>query len=587
MVDNVFIDELLQKVDIVEVIGSYIPLKKAGANFKALCPFHNEKTPSFIVGPKKQIFRCFGCGAGGNVINFVMKYERLNFRETLEMLAKKAGMQLPETKKMSREDSSVIANLRKVHVAAASWYHKTLQSLPKDSPVPGYLAKRHLREQTLRDFKIGYAPLRSDEFIRAMTTQGLSKEDLAGSGLCAHDDHGMLYARFRDRIMFPIFDGKSTIIAFGGRALQGDTTAKYINSPETKIYSKGSHLYGLNFSADEIRKKDCAIIVEGYMDCIIPFQEGLKNIVASLGTSLTTRQIRQLKRHTKNVAMLYDADEAGELAMLRGFDLLLEEDMNVRVVALPRGFDPDNFVVRHGVKALEELVSRAQNLFDYKLKVLCAQYDVKNIAEKVKVVEEMLPTLKKVRNEIARMEYVRRLAEALRVSEEALLAELKKVRSDYAARDRADRAEIRLNEVTLPAAEKLAVGLMLCDMKACDLFTASLAIHDFRHHHLRRMVDFIFTACGKKQQVSPHMLIRACDDEQAAMIITDAILEAEAIEDKVKVAGDCIARIKKDSHKSRLHHIQELIKEAENVKDEQRVKDLIREYSMLVRSHLK
>jgi len=323
------------------------------------------------------------------------------------------------------------------------------------------------------------------------------------------------------------------------------------------------------------------------MDYLMPFQSGIRNIVASLGTSLTARQIRQLKRYTRAIVLLYDPDEAGELATLRGLDLLLEEDMSVKVAVLPEGLDPDTFTVRHGAAKLQQLIQEAHNLFEYKLEVLCGKFNKKEVGQKIKIIEEMLPTIKRVKNEVLRLEYVRKLSEALGVSEQALITELKKVKSEHARYETSEHAEIMISEQSLPAAEKLAIGLMLSDAKLCALFHSSVALNDFRHHHLRKMADMIFAHTRAGGELSPHALMHMCDDEALTAIITQAILEAEVVEDKARVAQDCIARIRKDSGKSKLQQIQELIKEAEAARDEQRVNELMREYSALVRTHFK
>ncbi len=340
------LEDILNRIDITELIASYIPLKRAGRNFKAVCPFHHEKTPSFMVSADKQIYHCFGCGAGGNAFSFLMQYERLEFPEAVEVLAKKAGVVLPKNKEDSR-GASLATQLYSINELAGEFYASTLNA-SCGAVVKDYLLSRGIKPETIKTFKLGYAQDKWDSLINYLRGKGINLSLLEKAGLILAKDSGGYYDRFRHRVIFPIFDIKSRILGFGARILpvqeksgNDNSLAKYVNSPETPVYIKGRKLYGLNLAKDAIRDLDCVAVVEGYLDFIIPYQAGVHNIVASLGTALTVEQARLIKRYTNNVVMVYDADCAGELATLRSLDIFIDEDMQVKVVSLPNGLDPE------------------------------------------------------------------------------------------------------------------------------------------------------------------------------------------------------------------------------------------------------
>ncbi|MBU1871342.1 MAG: DNA primase, partial [Candidatus Omnitrophica bacterium] len=337
------LDDILSRIDIVELISGYFPLKRAGRNLRALCPFHHEKTPSFMVNPQKQIFHCFGCGKGGNVVSFLMEYERMDFIEAVKTLARKTGVELPKNEASSKS-SGLITSLYKVNEFAVKFYRDFLNSA-SGAAARTYLSKRSLSNDTVNLFQLGLSPDKWEGLFNYLRTKNASPALLEKSGLVSKGQNQGYYDRFRKRLVFPIFDVKSRVLALGARLLEdAPGMAKYINSPESLIYVKGRHLYGLNLTREAIRKEDYAIVVEGYFDCISVFQAGIKNVVASLGTSLTAEQIRLIKRYTRNVIMVYDSDQAGQDATLRSLDMFIQEDMNTRVAILPVNFDPDSFL---------------------------------------------------------------------------------------------------------------------------------------------------------------------------------------------------------------------------------------------------
>ena len=348
-IPNEKIEEIRNAVDIVEYIGGFIKLKKRGKNYLGLCPFHNEKTPSFNVSLDKQMYYCFGCQRGGNVFTFIMEYDNISYVEAVTVLAEKTG--IPITKIENNVQESETEILYSVCTFAAKAFYYNLKT-EEGKFAQDYFLKRGFSEKTITTFGLGYSLRGWESLIEKAKEEGLSLYNLEKVGLLKKRDDGSYYDVFRGRAMFPIFSPLGRVIAFGARKLyDDDPLAKYINSPETPIYQKSKTLYGLWQAKESIREKDFVILVEGYADVISVFQAGIKNVVASSGTALTTEQIQLLSRYTKNIIFLYDADSAGANAMMRGVDLILENGLDVRVVQLPEGNDPDSFVQKNGVNA--------------------------------------------------------------------------------------------------------------------------------------------------------------------------------------------------------------------------------------------
>ena len=412
MIPNETIDGILDKTDIVELISAYVSLKRAGQSFKARCPFHEEKTPSFIVSPAKQIYHCFGCGAGGNAISFLMRHEKMDFIESIQMLADKVGVSLPRTAGTKKGEDTFAASLYNVNNMACSLFQENLtKDFGKDAL--RYFAERGINENTLKLFRLGFAEDAWRGMLGRLKEKGVESDTLVKSGLVVqNNDGGNLYDRFRGRIIFPIFDARSRVLGFGARALD-NSLPKYINSPETHIYRKGAQFYGLNFAKDHIRTLNYVVLVEGYFDLILPFQNGIKNIVATLGTALTVQQIRALKRFTRNAIMIYDADRAGEEASLRSLDLLVTEEMDVRIAILPKGSDPDSFVRREGKAGFTRILKESKDLFDYKLGVLTSRFKIDDPRGKARIAGGMLPTIARIKNAVLKSAYLRKISDRL------------------------------------------------------------------------------------------------------------------------------------------------------------------------------
>ena len=418
------IEEIKSNNDIVDVISQYVVLKRSGRNFFGLCPFHKEKSPSFSVSPDKQIFHCFGCGVGGNVIHFVSKIENLNFKDTLEMLANRANIALPVLTSNPQEEK--IANLKskvyKINEETARFYHENLYK-PTSKPAQEYIKKRELNNKTLQSFLIGYSG-KYDELYQLLKSKGFTEEEILASSLVNKTENGKFIDRFRGRLMFPIQDVQGRVIAFGGRVLD-DSKPKYINSPENIVYSKGRHLFGLNVAKKGDTKK--LIIVEGYMDAISLYQRGITNAVASLGTALTEKQGWLLRKSCEQVIIGYDADGAGQAATMRGLEILQNMGCDMRILQIYGAKDPDEFVRKYGPERFLKCVDNSISLVEFKVKSLKQDLNLDNVNDKIKFLNQIAKILAKVDNSIEKEIYIDKISLEYGISKEAIYAEVNKL----------------------------------------------------------------------------------------------------------------------------------------------------------------
>jgi DNA primase len=422
-----FADRVKQQADIVRVVGEYVRLKKGGQNFVGLCPFHSEKTPSFAVHPVKQIYHCFGCGAGGDVFKFVMEMEKCPFPESIRIVAEKCGIAIPQPRERSpeeRKENQQRTALVEMHRVAQAFFVKQLESTAEGKVARAYLEDRGLGKEAVEQFGIGYTPSGGDALVRFLKTKYPDKL-LVESGLVSRDQSGRMFDRFRRRITFPIANESGKIVAFGCRAL-GDDMPKYLNSPETPIYSKSNVLYHLDRAKEALRRSDFAVLVEGYMDAIAVARAGVSNVVASCGTSLAEPQIKLLARFTHRVIVNYDPDTAGQTATERSISLLLEQDFEVRVLALPGKADPDKFIREQGNEAYIKVLKEAPPYVDY-LIARARRMDLTTGEGKLRAVNFLLPYVQKIPNSLLRSEWATRIAQQLRLDEPVLRAALSKV----------------------------------------------------------------------------------------------------------------------------------------------------------------
>lgn len=417
------LNEVRQSNDIVDIISQYMHLKRSGRNFFGLCPFHNEKSPSFSVSPDKQIFHCFGCGVGGNVFTFVSKIEGMNFIETVQMLAERANIQLPT---IQNSGDSLREELKdkvyKINEFTAEYYHQNLYK-PQAKMGQEYVKKRQLSNETLKAFKIGYSG-KFDELYKELKKQGFEEREILESGLVNKNDRGQYIDRYRNRLMFPICDARGRVIAFGGRVLD-DSKPKYINSPENVVYSKGRHLFGLNVAKKGDTKK--LLIVEGYMDVISLHQRGITNVVAPLGTALTEQQGWLLRKNAEQIILSFDSDEAGLQAKLRALDILQNMGCDLRVLQIDGAKDPDEYIVKYGNARFKNIVDKALSVIEFKVRTLQKDLNLENTNDKIKFLNEIAKLISKVDNTIEREVYIEKIAKEYDISKEAIYAEVNKL----------------------------------------------------------------------------------------------------------------------------------------------------------------
>ena len=423
------LDEIVARCDIVSVINEYVPLKRKGSNYQGLCPFHNEKTPSFSVSPSKQIFHCFGCGKGGNVFKFIMEIEGISFVEAAEKLAKRAGVKLPEKEMTSAQRKALEQRKRyqQINELAARYYHTVLMKSKMGQPYREYLKQRQISDDTIIKFRLGATPAGWDNLYREMKKRGITEQEMLDLGLISQTKKGTYVDRFRQRLMFPICDEKGTVIAFGGRIIDKDSSPqKYLNSPDTPLFHKSRNLYGLHLARAGIRNADQAIIVEGYMDVISCHQHGITNAIAPLGTAFTPEQGKLLMRNTYQVGISFDGDAAGTKATMRCLDILSDLGCNARVIQIPDNADPDEYLKKYGKDAFEQLISASQELIMYKITKYMETTNTDTITGKMKVVSMLLPDIRKLQSAVARETAIREISQKLQVSEKAIWDELRR-----------------------------------------------------------------------------------------------------------------------------------------------------------------
>jgi DNA primase len=490
-----FAERVKQQADIVRVIGEYVRLKKSGANFTGLCPFHQEKSPSFAVHPVKQIYHCFGCGVGGDVFKFVMEMDKSTFPEAIRTVAEKCGIAIPKPRERSpeeRKENQQRSALVEMHREAAAFFGRSLHDSPEGKVAMAYLEDRGLDRETMKRFGLGFAPSSGDALLRFLK-QKYPDKLLDVSGLISRDQSGRAYDRFRRRIMFPIANESGKVIAFGGRAM-GDDMPKYMNSPETPIYTKSNVLYHVDRAKEALRQSDFAVLVEGYMDAIAVARSGIANVVASCGTSLAEPQIKLLSRFTRRVIVNYDPDNAGQIATERSISLLLESEFDVRVLALPGKADPDKFLKEQGADAYHKLLSQAPPYLDY-LIGRARLMDRTTAAGKVAALNFLMPYVQRLPNRLLRSEWATRIASELRVDEPVLREALRRAASER-------RSEVKPKAELLGPAVKPAERLIIRMLVEAESFREKLANELvssalYRGLESERLLDLLIAKVGE------------------------------------------------------------------------------------------
>ncbi|TYQ15565.1 UNVERIFIED_CONTAM: DNA primase [Acetivibrio alkalicellulosi] len=571
-------DELIEEVrisnDIINVVGEYIQLKRKGKGYFGLCPFHNEKTPSFYVDQLKQLYYCFGCGNGGSVIQFIMAVENLDYIEAIRLLADKAKIILPEGEDGEhKEIAKKKIELIKINVEAARFFYERLNDT-QNSTVKGYLKERGVSENISRKFGIGYSSTGGDALYKYLKSKRYDDDILLESGLILKSKQNTCYDRFRGRIMFPIFDLRGNVLGFGGRILD-NSQPKYMNSPETLVYNKRKHLYALNFAKNSSHKT--IIVVEGYMDVISLFQYGITNAVASLGTALTDSQGRLLKKYTEEIIIAYDADTAGMNAAMRGLDLLNNLGCNVKVLQIPEGKDPDEFIKKKGPGEFNTLVNKALSLVDYKIKALKNEIDTNNTDEKVIFLNKAADLLSKMDNDMEREMYIKKIAKEYEISQESIFAEvLKRIKPRMGFKPVAvnvegkgkikwskDKGQFERHVNN----ERILLSLLSIDNSLYKLVKDKVTPEYFEDEDNKKLAKIVFERLEKNKGIVPAELINLAEGKVSNIFVR--LIQGECnFDDNIKAIMDIIKKTDLFKLEKREKEILDLLSSLTNKKEE-------------------
>lgn len=581
------IEQVRQSNDIVDIISQYVHLTRKGRNYFGLCPFHNEKSPSFSVSPDRQIFHCFGCGVGGNTYTFLMKIEGIGFKEAIEQLAEKANIQLPtiqNTEENAKEELK--AKVYKINQFTAEFYHQNLYK-PTAKNAQEYVKKRKLTQNTLETFKIGFSG-KYDELYKSLKTQGFGEKEILESGLVIKNDKGQFIDMYRNRLMIPICDIRGRVIAFGGRVLD-DSKPKYINSPENVVYSKGRHLFGLN-----VAKKDCSkklLIVEGYMDAISLYQRGITNVVAALGTALTEQQGWLLRKSTEQVILGFDADTAGQTAIARSMEILQKMGCDMRVLQIDGAKDPDEFVLKFGEGRFKLAMDNAISLVEFKVKSLSKDINIENASDKIKFLNEIAKILAKVDNTMEREIYIEKIAKGYNISKEAIYAEVNKLiytssKADNLLQGKVVKTQIiKRNEKEensidedLKNREDTIIALLLdANTKVFQKIKEKIKPEDFKDETNKKIIIKLYEEL-EKQDTNLNKLIDEFD-EQTQNHITEVMATDYGIENTEKAVEDILSKYERERLESQKKYI---LKELEIEQDGEAKKKLSKELSNII-----
>lgn len=573
------IEEIKNRLNITDVVGQYIKLQKAGVNYRAVCPFHSEKKPSFFVSPARQIWHCFGCGAGGGIFDFVMKIEGVEFGDALRMLAQKAGIELKQQDPQIRTERQ---RLYEICELAARFFEKQLAQSQTGQEARGYLLNRKISGDSIKKWRVGYSPDAWTGLSDFLVGQGYSREEAVKAGLAIKKEsgEGSYFDRFRGRIMFPVCDIQGQVIGFGGRVFKLDDPAKYVNTPATILYDKGRILYGLDKAKVEIRKKDACILVEGYVDAIMVSQSGYENVVATSGTALTSYQLQLLKRYSENILTAFDMDIAGDTATKRGIDLARTQGFNVKVIVMPQGKDPAD-VTAENPTYFGELQKEARSIMDFYFESALLKFDLQSAEGKKLAARMLLPVLKKIPNSIELAHWRQKLAAMLRVKEEDVAEELKKIPLSVDPQVNADDAVAIPNSFAVPPKtrrdilEERVVSLLL---KYKD------KIHQFNEHHRQLFSEPMQAIVG--ELCSPVFATSPAGDSAALDPRLDYLLlrveseedNEEAAEQEILVALNELSRL---ATRNKLEDVALAIKDAEGANDVEKTQRLLQEFHQL------
>jgi len=570
-----FIDDLRRQADIVRIVQDYVSLKKKGANWMACCPFHKEKTASFSVSPAKDIFYCFGCQKGGSVFNFVMEMERVTFPDAIKIVAEKTGVPLPKLVDDSRFESSKRESDQVIELNqwALQWWEDQLNS-NFGKAAREYLKARAITEEAIKTFRLGFAPDSWEMLSAHLLQKGATQEQLEKSGLVVKKDEGGSYDRFRGRLMFPVIDAQGRPIAFGGRTLEPEGEPKYLNSPETSAYTKGRHLFGLNLTRDEIRRAGFAILVEGYLDLIVPYQFGVRNVVASLGTALTPEQVKLVARFARKVVVNYDGDRAGVQAAKRAIETILADDIEVKVLVLPDNADPDDFIRKYGVSEYQRRRGEAQPHIQFVIDQAVRDRNLHSPADKAAAIEETLPFVRAVRSRIQKREYFDIAMDALRVQVDQRRELWQRIRSG-ASTDAATVQElVKRSPASRPTvAEEKLLALVLANEELRKIILPRLEEGDYADLATAQIFRALVKLDQEESEISFDSLSEATtDDPQASELLARLMMDepAESFDDSLAQADSCLNALHLMKLDRRIEEMASEIAEADRAGDEER-----------------
>ena len=580
------IEEVRQTNDIVDIISQYVHLKRSGRNYFGLCPFHNEKSPSFSVSPDKQIFHCFGCGVGGNVFTFLTKIEGINFVEAVQTLAERSNIQLPTLESGGDNAKEILkSKVLKVNEFAANYYHENLYK-PESKIAQEYVKKRRLTNETLKAFQIGFSGS-FDELYKQLKAQGFEEREILESGLVNRNERGQYIDRYRNRLMFPICDARGRVIAFGGRVLD-DSKPKYINSPENVVYSKGRHLFGLNVAKKSKDIKQRLIIVEGYMDVISLHQRGITNVVAPLGTALTQNQGYLLRNNTEQIVLSFDSDEAGQTAKVRAMEILQNMGCDIRVLQMEGAKDPDEYIIKYGNARFQNLVEKAISVIEFKVKLLKQNLNLENTNDKIKFLNEIAKLIAKVDNTIEREVYIEKIADSYDISKEAIYAEVNKL--TYSGEKNSKILEkakpvirhennnrIQISEAIKKRENTIISILLTGDEGIYQLIKQNIKIEDFKYPINKEIAKKLYEEFEKGNSNINSIIDNLNEEEQNH--ITMIMAEDYEINDMEKAIDDVIQAYQKENLNERKF---EILKQLDENIDDIKKKELEKELNNII-----
>ncbi|MGV7219933.1 MAG: DNA primase [Nitrospinales bacterium] len=570
------IEEIRTRADIVEVVSEYVSLKSSGKNHKGLCPFHQEKTPSFSVSSEKQIFYCFGCSAGGNVFKFLMEIESITFIDAVKKLGNRFHVPIPEQslspkEEKNRNDREIILNLNKF---ATEYYSHHLRKTEGGGLAREYIKSRGFDKNTAEEFQLGWATPEWGGLLAHLKKMSSTSEKLIEkAGLitikpATGGKRESQYDRFRNRLIFPLMDVFGNIIGFAGRIIS-EGEPKYLNSPETPLYTKGDHLFGLNKAKEAIRKENRVLLVEGYFDQICSFQNGIKNTVALCGTALTLNQVALLRKYTTNIVLVFDSDSAGQAAAQRGFELLLSEGLNISVVLLPQGYDPDSYIREKGKDGFLELVNNAKPFLESLIDRTILE-GTKNATGKTATVNKILPAISKIKSSVERSEYIRYLSEKAHVDQKSLLEDLGKF---FSGKKRNEK-ESKVMSEKRPVLELFLIHLILSDEEAAKEIKNQLSPDEYHDELYREIAKNLYSRIQENQPLRLDLILEQTDNPEIKSVLSEFGVAPTTFDAIPKATADCIRKIKKRNRNPKIIELRKQRNEADEAGLRERSREL-------------